>query len=103
MSAQVSTQYRTQKDADDRRRHRDEASRKSNQAGSTEEVAGYSFRIDTSQERLCWLDVGQVAAKASILAALKVIHEKQQGSLEEKIVRRDKKGLVRVKQCQKTS
>ena len=38
-----------------------------------------------------------MAAKASILAALKVIHEKQQGSLEEKIVRRNKKGLVRVK------
>ena len=39
-----------------------------------------AFRIDKSQERLNWLDVGQVAAKASILAALKVINEKQQGS-----------------------
>ena len=58
-----------------------------------------AFRIDKSQERL---DVGQVAAKASILAALKVINEKQQGSLQEKIIRMDKKGLVRVK-TQKTS
>ena len=61
-----------------------------------------AFRIDKSQERLDWLDVGQVAAKASILAALKVINEKQQGSLQEKIIRMDKKGLVRVK-TQKTS
>ena len=33
-----------------------------------------AFRIETSLERLGWLDIGQIAAKASILAALKVIH-----------------------------
>ena len=48
-----------------------------------------AFRVDASQERLGWLDVGQVAAKAAILAALKVISGKQQSSLEEKIVKRD--------------
>ena len=62
---------------------------------------GRAFRIDKSQERLDWLDVGQVAAKASILAPLKVIQETQQGSLQEKIIKRDKKGLGRVKQCQR--
>ena len=60
-----------------------------------------TFRINDSQERLGWLDIGQVAAKASILAPLKVIQETQQGSLQEKIIKRDKKGLVRVKQCQR--
>ena len=33
-----------------------------------------AFRIETLLERLGWLDIGQIAAKASILAALKVIH-----------------------------
>ena len=60
-----------------------------------------TFRINDSQERLGWLDIGQVAAKASILAPLKVIQETQQGSLQEKIIKRDKKGLGRVKQCQR--
>ena len=33
-----------------------------------------AFRVNHSLERLGWLDIGQTAAKASILSALKVIH-----------------------------
>ena len=33
-----------------------------------------AFRIDVSLEKLGWLDIGQIAAKSSIMAALKVIH-----------------------------
>ena len=48
-------------------------------------------------ERRGWLDIGQTAAKASILAALKVIHSGSMTSLLEKIVKIDKKGVVRVR------
>ena len=50
-----------------------------------------AFRIDKSLEKLGWLDLGQVAAKASILTAMKVIHSNQQNNLQEKIVRIVKK------------
>ena len=33
-----------------------------------------AFRIDVSLEKLGWLDIGQIAAKSSIMASLKVIH-----------------------------
>ena len=51
----------------------------------------------TLLERRGWLDIGQTAAKASILAALKVIHSGSMTSLLEKIVKIDKKGVVRVR------
>ena len=41
-----------------------------------------SFRIEKSQERLGWLDMGQMAAKSTILLAMKEIEESQEGLLE---------------------
>ena len=49
-----------------------------------------AFRIDVSLEKLGWLDIGQIAAKSSIMAALKVIHSGSMTSLLEKIVKVDK-------------
>ena len=41
-----------------------------------------AFRINKSLDRLGWLDIGQIAAKASILAELKVTDYKQGGTFE---------------------
>ena len=48
-------------------------------------------------DRLGWLDIGQTAAKASILNALKVIHSGTMQDLLNKIARVDKKGVIRIK------
>ena len=56
-----------------------------------------AFRINTSLEKLGWLDIGQTAAKASILTALKVIQSGTMPDLLEKIAKVDKKGATRIK------
>ena len=56
-----------------------------------------AFRIEKSLERLGWLDIGQTAAKATILSALKVIHSGTMTDLQNKIVKIDKRGVVRIK------
>ena len=44
-----------------------------------------AFRIDKSLERFGWLDIGQTAAKANILSALKVIHSGTMTVLQNKM------------------
>ena len=56
-----------------------------------------AFRIDRSLDRLGWLDIGQTAAKASILNALKVIQSGTMQDLLDKIAKVDKKGVTRIK------
>ena len=56
-----------------------------------------AFRIERSLDRLGWLDIGQTAAKASILSALKVIHSGTMADLLNKIAKVDKKGVIRIK------
>ena len=56
-----------------------------------------AFRVDKSLERFGWLDIGQTAAKATILSALKVIHSGTMTDLQNKIVKIDKRGVVRIK------
>ena len=56
-----------------------------------------AFRIERSLDRLGWLDIGQTAAKASILNALKVIHSGTMADLLNKIAKVDKKGVIRIK------
>ena len=42
-----------------------------------------AFRVEKAKEKTGWLDVGQVAAKATILQAMKVVYEdKQEGLLK---------------------
>ena len=55
-----------------------------------------AFRIDRSLDRLGWLDIGQTAAKASILNALKVIQSGTMQDLLDKIAKVDKKGVTRI-------
>ena len=59
-----------------------------------------AFRTEAARKSLAWLDVGQTAAKATIMTALKVLHEGKQEDLIDKLARRDKKGVLRVKRCQ---
>ena len=56
-----------------------------------------AFRIERSLDRLGWLDIGQTAAKATILSALKVIHSGTMTDLQNKIAKVDKKGVTRIK------
>ena len=56
-----------------------------------------AFRIERSLDKLGWLDIGQTAAKASILTALKVIHSGTMTELLNKIAKVDKKGVIRIK------
>ena len=56
-----------------------------------------AFRINHSLDRLRWLDIGQTAAKASILSALKVIQSGTMQDLLDKIAKVDKKGVTRIK------
>ena len=55
-----------------------------------------AFRIDRSLDRLGWLDIGQTAAKAYILNALKVIQSGTMQDLLDKIAKVDKKGVTRI-------
>ena len=56
-----------------------------------------AFRTERSLRNLNWLDVGQAAAKATILAAMKVAHGGTHEDLEERLGKRDKTGKLRVK------
>ena len=60
-----------------------------------------AFRVETAKEKTGWLDVGQVAAKATILQAMKVMYEDKQEGLLEKIATKDKQGRPRVKNVSK--
>ena len=57
------------------------------------------FRITKSEERLGWLNMGQLAAKATIMAALKIIWEGEGlgRAGTDKLVKTDKHGMQRVK------
>ena len=60
-----------------------------------------AFRVEKAKEQTGWLDIGQVAAKATILQAMKVIYEDKQEGLLEKIATKDKQGRPRVKNVSK--
>ena len=60
-----------------------------------------AFRVEKAKEKTGWLDVGQVAAKATILQAMKVMYEDKQEGLLEKIATKDKQGRPRVKNVSK--
>ena len=55
-----------------------------------------AFRITRSLDRLGWLDIGQTAAKATILSALKVIKSGSMQDLMDRIAKVDKKGVTRI-------
>merc|ERR1739842_88347 len=55
-----------------------------------------AFRITRSLDRLGWLDIGQTAAKATILSALKVIKSGSMQDLMDRIAKVDKKGVSRI-------
>ena len=61
-----------------------------------------AFRTESALESLGWLDVGQTAAKATIITALKVLYEGKQEDLLERIAVKDKKGGMKVKNVSKT-
>ena len=50
-----------------------------------------------------WLDVGQAAAKATILAAMKVAYGGTHEDLEGRLGKRDKTGKLRIKTCPRQS
>ena len=56
-----------------------------------------AFRIARSLDRLGWLDIGQTAAKATILSALKVIKSGSMQDLLDRIAKVDKKGVTRIR------
>ena len=56
-----------------------------------------AFRIVRSLDRLGWLDIGQTAAKATILSALKVIKSGSMQDLLDRIAKVDKKGVTRIR------
>ena len=60
-----------------------------------------AFRVEKAKEQTGWLDVGQVAAKATLLQAMKVMYEDKQEGLLEKIATKDKQGRPRVKNVSK--
>ena len=60
-----------------------------------------AFRVEKAKEQTGWLDIGQVAAKATILQAMKVMYEDKQEGLMEKIATKDKQGRPRVKNVSK--
>ena len=60
-----------------------------------------AFRTERSLKNLNWLDVGQAAAKATILAAMKVAHGGTQEDLEGRLGKRDKTGKLRIKNVSK--
>ena len=60
-----------------------------------------AFRVETAKEQTGWLDMGQVAAKATILQAMKVMYEDKQEGILEKIAVKDKQGKPRVKNVSK--
>ena len=60
-----------------------------------------AFRTERSLRRLNWLDIGQATAKATIMAAMKVIYEGSQEDLEKRLGKRDKKGTLRIKNVSK--
>ena len=60
-----------------------------------------AFRVEKSKEQTGWLDIGQVAAKATILQAMKVMYEDKQEGLLEKIATKDKQGRPRIKNVSK--
>ena len=60
-----------------------------------------AFRVAEAKKQTGWLDVGQVAAKATILSAMKVMSEENQEGLLEKIAKKDKQGRPRIKNVSK--
>ena len=56
-----------------------------------------AFRTEAALESQAWLDVGQTAAKATIMTALKVLHEGKQEDLVDRLARRDKRGVMKVR------
>ena len=50
-----------------------------------------AFRMERTAKRLNWLDVGQTAAKATIMTAMKVLYKRDQEDLVEKLAKQDKK------------
>ena len=62
-----------------------------------------AFRVEKSKEQTGWLDIGQVAAKATILQAMKVMYEDKQEGLLEKIATKDKQGRPRIKNDRRNS
>ena len=56
---------------------------------------------EAALEGLAWLDVGQTAAKATIMTALKVLHEGKQEDLVDRLARRDKRGVMKIKSVSK--
>ena len=61
-----------------------------------------AFRTESALESLGWLDVGQTAAKATIITALKILYEGKQEDLLERIAAKDKRGGMRIKNVSKT-
>ena len=59
------------------------------------------FRMEAARKSLAWLDVGQTAAKATTMTALKVLHEGKKEDLIDRLIRRDKKCILRVKSVSK--
>ena len=55
-----------------------------------------AFRTEAALESLAWLDVGQTAAKATIMTALKVLREGKQEDLVDRLARRDKRGDMKL-------
>ena len=51
-----------------------------------------AFRMERTAKRLNWLDVGQTAAKATIMTAMKVLYKRDQEDLVEKLADRINKG-----------
>ena len=62
-----------------------------------------AFRTEAALEGQAWLDIGQTAAKASIMTALKVLHEGKQEDLVDRLARRDKRGVMKIKSVSKAN
>ena len=60
-----------------------------------------AFRAEDALEGLGWLDIGQHAAKATIITALKVLYEGKQEDLLDRIAVKDKRGAMKVKNVSK--
>ena len=60
-----------------------------------------AFRTEAALESLAWLDVGQTAAKVTIMTALKVLREGKQEDLVDRLAKRDKRGDLKVKNVSK--
>ena len=56
---------------------------------------------EAALEGLAWPDVGQITAKATIMIALKALREGKQEDLVDRLARRDKRGVMKIKSVSK--